>query len=171
MKRKENNHYYIYIIMILIGILIFCLIIILGCQIFMAIMPLKEGLEGGSVTEPEPEPVAEPIPVAQLQTTSVSVYQPYNASDLSNNAAALPKQNASNVDYLNGQVMTLNGSNTKNQQSINAMQTQIDSLTKQQVEYVQAIGTPAPAPVEESESTSASSPVEESVTMPNNSLF
>jgi hypothetical protein len=55
------------------------------------------------------------------------------------------------------------------------MQTQIDSLTKQQVEYVQAIGTPAPAPVEESESTSTStstsSPVEESVTMPNNSLF
>ena len=93
--------------------------------------------------------------------------------DLSNNAAALPKQNASNVDYLNGQVMTLNSSNTKNQQSINAMQTQIDSLTKQQVEYVQAIGTPAPAPVEESESVSASdsAPVEESVTMPNNSLF
>jgi len=165
MKRKENNHYYIYIIMILIGILIFCLIIILGCQIFMAIMPLREGLEGDSVDEPDP------IPVAELQTTSVSVYQPYNASDLSNNAAALPKQNASNVDYLNGQVMTLNGSNTKNQQSINAMQTQIDSLTKQQVEYVQAIGTPAPSPVEESESTSASSPVEESVTMPNNSLF
>ena len=163
--------------MILIGILIFCLTIILGCQIFMAIMPLKEGLEGGSVTKPEPEP----IHVAQLQTTSVSVYQPYNASDLSNNAAALPKQNASNVDYLNGQVMTLNSSNTKNQQSINAMQTQIDSLTKQQVEYVQAIGTPAPAPVEESESvsaststpasTSTSTPVEESVTMPNNSLF
>lgn len=161
--------------MILIGILIFCLTIILGCQIFMAIMPLKEGLEGGSVTEPipEPEPEPEPMPVAQLQTTSVSVYQPYNASDLSNNAAALPKQNASNVDYLNGQVMTLNSSNTKNQQSINAMQTQIDSLTKQQVEYVQAIGTPAPAPVEESESVSASdsAPVEESVTMPNNSLF
>jgi len=167
MKRKENNHYYIYIIMILIGILIFCLIIILGCQIFMAIMPLREGLEGDSV------PVSEPIPVAQLQTTSVSVYQPYNASDLSNNAAALPKQNASNIDYLNGQVMTLNGSNTKNQQSINAMQTQIDSLTKQQVEYVQAIGTPAPAPVEESEPvfSSTSSPVENSSQMPNNSLF
>jgi TolA-binding protein len=167
MKRKENNHYYIYIIMILIGILIFCLIIILGCQIFMAIMPLREGLEGDSVH------VSEPIPVAQLQTTSVSVYQPYNASDLSNNAAALPKQNASNIDYLNGQVMTLNGSNTKNQQSINAMQTQIDSLTKQQVEYVQAIGTPAPSPVEESEPepAPAPAPVENSSQMPNNSLF
>jgi hypothetical protein len=130
MKRKENNHYYIYIIMILIGILIFFLIILLTWQIIAALVPLRlvpfrEGLESAET------PTASPA------------YQPYNAAALSNNAAALPKQNASNIDYLNSQILGLNGSNTKNQQSISSMQTQIDSLTEQQVKYAQSIGTPA----------------------------
>ncbi len=116
--------------MILIGILIFFLIILLTWQIIAALVPLRlvpfrEGLESAET------PTASPA------------YQPYNAAALSNNAAALPKQNASNIDYLNSQILGLNGSNTKNQQSISSMQTQIDSLTEQQVKYAQSIGTPA----------------------------
>jgi len=147
MKRKENNHYYIYIIMILIGILIFFLTILVCWQIIAAIIPLRlgpfrfvpfklepfrEGLESAE------SPVESPAPAS-----TTPVYQPYNAAALSNNAAALPKQNATNIDYLNGQIMTLNSSNTKNQKSISSMQTQIDSLTEQQVKYAQSIGTPA----------------------------
>jgi hypothetical protein len=134
MKRKENNHYYIYIIMILIGILIFCLIFILCWQIIAALLPLREGLESDESNQ-------EPAPIK----TSSAVYQPYNASAVSNNADALPKQNATNIDYLNGQIIDLNNSNIKIQQSIGSMQTQIDSLTHQQVEYAQSIGTPDPA--------------------------
>ncbi len=129
--------------MILIGILIFFLTILVCWQIIAAIIPLRfvplrfvplrlgpfrEGLE--SAESPDP-------------ASTTPVYQPYNASALSNNAAALPKQNATNIDYLNGQIMTLNSSNTKNQKSISSMQTQIDSLTEQQVKYAQSIGTPA----------------------------
>lgn len=129
--------------MILIGILIFFLTILVCWQIIAATMPLRlvplrEGLESE-----EPTPTAqEPLTTQEPTTSSVSAYQPYNKSDLSNNATALPKQNASNIDYLHGQVITLNSSNTKNQQSINSMQTQIDALTKQQVEYAQSIGKP-----------------------------
>jgi len=147
MKRKENNHYYIYIIMILIGILIFLLAILLSWQIIAALrtvpfssVPFREGLESAE-TDPETD-----VPASTSVSTpaSTSVYQPYNTDALSNNAAALPKQNATNIDYLNGQMLGLSSSNTKNQQSINAMQTQIDSLTEQQVKYAQSIGTPEP---------------------------
>ncbi len=139
--------------MILIGILIFLLAILLSWQIIAALssvpfssvpfssvpfssVPFREGLESA---EPVPEP---DVPAS----ASASVYQPYNTDALSNNAAALPKQNATNIDYLNGQMLGLSSSNTKNQQSINAMQTQIDSLTEQQVKYAQSIGTPEPTP-------------------------
>ena len=125
--------------MILIGILIFLLTILLSWQIIAAVssvpfssVPFREGLES-----------AEPVPETDVPA-SASVYQPYNTDALSNNAAALPKQNATNIDYLNGQMLGLTSSNTKNQQSINAMQTQIDSLTEQQVKYSQSIGTPEP---------------------------
>ena len=130
--------------MILIGILIFLLTILLSWQIIAAVssvpfssvpfssVPFREGLES-----------AEPVPETDVPA-SASVYQPYNTDALSNNAAALPKQNATNIDYLNGQMLGLTSSNTKNQQSINAMQTQIDSLTEQQVKYAQSIGTPEP---------------------------
>ncbi len=120
--------------MILIGILIFCLIFILCWQIIAALLPLREGLESDESNQ-------EPAPIK----TSSAVYQPYNASAVSNNADALPKQNATNIDYLNGQIIDLNNSNIKIQQSIGSMQTQIDSLTHQQVEYAQSIGTPDPA--------------------------
>jgi len=162
MKRKENNHYYIYIIMILIGILIFFLTILVCWQIIAAIIPfrlgplrfvplrlgplrlgplrlgpLREGLESAE------SPVEATVTPVEAPASTSPVYQPYNAEALSNNAAALPKQNATNIDYLNGQIMTLNSSNTKNQKSISSMQTQIDSLTEQQVKYAQSIGTPA----------------------------
>ena len=131
--------------MILIGILIFFLIILLTWQIIAALVPFRLvplRLVPFRLVPLRLVPFREGLESAETPTASPA-YQPYNAEALSNNAAALPKQNASNIDYLNSQILGLNGSNTKNQQSISSMQTQIDSLTEQQVKYAQSIGTPA----------------------------
>lgn len=123
--------------MILISILILFFMLLLSYQIIITLFPLKEGLKiKGRETVSGSE---------SDSGSSSAVYQPYNSDALSNSEIALPKQNATNIEYLNGIISNLNKSNTKNEQSINSMQTQIDALTQQQVEYATSIGTPAPA--------------------------
>lgn len=119
--------------MILISILILFFILLLTWQVIITSYSLKEGLANTNTNN------------NNNSRTVTAVYQPYNSDALLNNATALPKQNASNIDYLNGIVLRLNNSNTKNEQSINAMQTQIDALTQQQVEYATSIVTSEPA--------------------------
>ncbi len=120
--------------MILISILILFFMLLLGCQIIITLFPLKEGLKGrGRLTNSGFE---------SDSGSGSAVYQPYNSEALLDSEIALPKQNASNIEYLNSIILGLNKSKIKNEQSINSMQTQIDALTQQQVEYVTGIVAP-----------------------------
>ena len=127
--------------MILISILILFFMLLLGCQIIITLFPLKEGLKGRrTVNESESE-----------SESGSAVYQPYNSDALSNSEIALPKQNASNIEYLNSIILGLNKSKIKSEQSINSMQTQIDVLIQQQAEYVSGIVSPDDTAPEEEE--------------------
>ena len=124
--------------MILISILILFFILLVGLQIFKALSSLqifkalnnytgvKEGLENNDPS-----------------------YNEYNTNDPNNpnSALILSQQNAGNIEFIKKRIDGLDTVNTtvnSMQQNINSMQTQIDALTKQQVEYAQSIGTPAP---------------------------
>jgi hypothetical protein len=84
-------------------------------------------------------------------TNSSLTYQPYDSND-PNSALILSQQNAGNIEYLKGRVTDLEKSNTKideMSQNMGSMQTQIDSLVQQQVEFAKEMSTPAPVDSEE----------------------
>jgi hypothetical protein len=130
--------------MILIRIIILFFILLFAFQLYSRYNPTQEGLEMQPASNNS----------APAATTSSSLtYQPYNSND-PNSALILSQQNAGNIEYLKGRVTDLEKSNTKIDaisQNMGSMQTQIDSLVQQQVEFAKELSTPAPANSEEPE--------------------
>jgi hypothetical protein len=125
--------------MILIRIIILFFILLFALQVYSMYNPTKEGLAV--------QPAKNNSASAPAATTSSSLtYQPYNSND-QNSALILSQQNAGNIDYLKGRVTDLEKSNTKIDEmskNMGSMQTQIDSLVQQQVEFAKEMSTPAP---------------------------
>ena len=131
--------------MILIRIIILFFILLFAFQIYSMCNPTKEGLVVARSNDPGP------APPPQATTNSSLTYQPYNSND-PNSALILSQQNAGNIEYLKGRVTDLETSNSKineMSQNMGSMQTQIDSLVQQQVEFAKEMNTPAPADTEE----------------------
>jgi hypothetical protein len=127
--------------MLLIYILIFLFVFLIGYQVYLAISPrsLIEGLENDKL----------------INTTQE--YKPYNLND-PNNSLILAQQNAGNIEVLRGRIDSLDGVNKKVyniEQSINSMQTQIDGLVQQQLDYAQEIAGSTPLEVTGTEPESA----------------
>ena len=120
----------------LIYILIVFFIMLVGYQVFLALVPslnLVEGLENETTT----------------QNTGSSDYQPYNVND-PNNSLILSQQNAGNIEVLQGRIDGFDGVKEKvdtMQQSIDSMQVQIDGLVQQQADYAQELAGPTPPDV------------------------
>ena len=120
----------------LIYILIVFFIMLVGYQVFLALVPslnLVEGLENETTT----------------QNTGSSDYQPYNVND-PNNSLILSQQNAGNIEVLKGRIDGFDGVKEKvdtMQQSIDSMQVQIDGLVQQQADYAQELAGPTPPDV------------------------
>jgi hypothetical protein len=120
----------------LIYILIVFFIMLVGYQVFLALVPslnLVEGLENETTT----------------QNTGSSDYQPYNVND-PNNSLILSQQNAGNIEVLRGRIDGFDGVKEKvdtMQQSIDSMQVQIDGLVQQQADYAQELAGPTPPDV------------------------
>jgi hypothetical protein len=115
--------------MLLIYILIVLFVILIGHQVYLAILSttfsesLIEGLENND-------------------------YKPYtNLTNDPNNSLILSQQNAGNIEVLKGRIDNLDGvkqSINDIKQSINSMQTQIDGLVEQQANYAQEIAGSTP---------------------------
>ena len=128
----------------LIYILIVFFIMLVGYQVFLALVPslslangLVEGLENITTTS------------TPTQNTASSDYQPYNVSD-PNNSLILAQQNAGNIEVLKGRIDGFDGVKEKvdsMQQSIDSMQVQIDGLVQQQADYAQELAGPTPPDV------------------------
>jgi hypothetical protein len=120
----------------LIYILIVFFIMLVGYQVFLALVPplnLVEGLENATTT----------------QNAGSSDYQPYNVND-PNNSLILSQQNAGNIEVLKGRIDGFDGVKEKvdtMQQSIDSMQVQIDGLVQQQADYAQELAGPTPPDV------------------------
>ena len=122
----------------LIYILIVFFIMLVGYQVFLALIPplnLVEGLENATTTT--------------TQNAGSSDYQPYNVND-PNNSLILSQQNAGNIEVLKGRIDGFDGVKEKvdtMQQSIDSMQVQIDGLVQQQADYAQELAGPTPPDV------------------------
>jgi hypothetical protein len=120
----------------LIYILIVFFIMLVGYQVFLALVPplsLVEGLKNITTT----------------QNAGSQNYQPYNVSD-PNNSLILAQQNAGNIEVLKGRIDGFDGVKEKvdtMQQSIDSMQVQMDGLVQQQVDYAQELAGPTPPDV------------------------
>lgn len=131
--------------MILIRIIILFFILLFAFQLYSRYNPTQEGLSNAPGPAPPPK----------ATTNSSLTYQPYNSND-PNSALILSQQNAGNIDYLKDRVTDLEKSNTKidaMSQNMGSMQTQIDSLVQQQVEFAKEMSTPPPANSEEPSET------------------
>jgi len=138
--------------MILIRIIILFFILLFAFQLYSMCNPTKEGLVNGFNVRPQSSSPA-PAPEPAATTSSSLTYQPYNSND-PNSALILSQQNAGNIEYLKGRVTDLEKSNTKineMSQNMGSMQTQIDSLVQQQVEFAKEMSNPTPADQEDSE--------------------
>lgn len=116
--------------MMLVYILIVFFVVLMGYQVYLAMMPTDTLIEG-------------------LKNESDKEYQAYNTSD-PNNSLILAQQNAGNIEVLKGRVDKLDGVKEEvdgMQQSINSMQTQIDSLVQQQADYAQGMAGSEPIEV------------------------
>ena len=120
----------------LIYILIVFFIMLVGYQVFLALVPplsLVEGLKN----------------ITTAQNAGSPDYQPYNVSD-PNNSLILAQQNAGNIEVLKGRIDGFDGVKEKvdtMQQSIDSMQVQIDGLVQQQADYAQELAGPTPPDV------------------------
>jgi hypothetical protein len=125
----------------LIYILIVFFIMLVGYQVFLALVPplsLVEGLKNITTTKN-----------AGSQNAGSQDYQPYNVSD-PNNSLILAQQNAGNIEVLKGRIDGFDGVKEKvdtMQQSIDSMQVQMDGLVQQQVDYAQELAGPTPPDV------------------------
>ena len=123
----------------LIYILIVFFIMLVGYQVFLALVPplsLVEGLENANTN-------------TTTQNTGSSDNQPYNVND-PNNSLILSQQNAGNIEVLKGRIDGFDGVKEKvdtMQQSIDSMQVQMDGLVQQQVDYAQELAGPTPPDV------------------------
>lgn len=134
--------------MILIRIIILFFILLFAFQLYSKLRPTKEDFVVARSNAPGPAPTA---PAAT--TSSSLTYQPYNSND-PNSALILSQQNAGNIEYLKGRVTDLEKSNIKideMSQNMGSMQTQIDSLVQQQVEFAKEMSNPTPADQGDSE--------------------
>ena len=134
--------------MILIRIIILFFILLFAFQLYSMCNPTKEGLVNGFNVRPQS---SSPASAPAATTSSSLTYQPYNSND-PNSALILSQQNAGNIEYLKGRVTDLEKSNTKIDEmskNMGSMQTQIDSLVQQQVEFAKEVSTPAPVDPEE----------------------
>ena len=124
----------------LIYILIVFFIMLVGYQVFLALVPplsLVEGLKNITTTN------------TSTQNAGSQDYQPYNVSD-PNNSLILAQQNAGNIEVLKGRIDGFDGVKEKvdtMQQSIDSMQVQIDGLVQQQADYAQELAGPTPPDV------------------------
>lgn len=127
--------------MLLIYILICVFMSLLVCQVYKSTCStsLIEGLENADTSTSQPE------------------YKPYNL-DNPNNSLILGQQNAGNIEVLRGRIDELDGVKKRvdtMQQSIELMQTQLDGLVQQQVEYAQELAGSTPPNISGTEPESA----------------
>lgn len=125
--------------MCLIYILIALLVILMVYQSYLAMFPkvLIEGLENADTTT-----------TSDTTTSNTNTYKPYNLND-PNNALILAQQNAGNIQSLKDTINDLDVNEVKNtlntmQQSMDSMQTQINSLVQQQADYAQEMAGSTP---------------------------
>jgi hypothetical protein len=133
----------------LIYILIVFFIMLVGYQVFLALVPplsLVEGLKNiKNITTTKNAGSQN----AGSQNAGSQDYQPYNVSD-PNNSLILAQQNAGNIEVLKGRIDGFDGVKEKvdtMQQSIDSMQVQMDGLVQQQADYAQELAGPTPPDV------------------------
>ena len=121
-----------------INILILFFIILIVCQIFLAMSnsSIIEGLTGF--------PTPPNIPQSQPSSSTSSQYQPYNSS----NALILAQQNAGNIEVLKQQLdglMSLNQEVQDISGNVAALQAQVTGIIQAQQQYAQQM-TPSTTP-------------------------
>jgi len=128
-----------------INVLILFFIILIVCQIFLAMsnVSIIEGLTG--FPTPPPPPFTMPNnPQSQSSSSTSSQYQPYNSS----NALILAQQNAGNIQVLKQQLdglMTLNQEVQDISGNVAALQAQVTGIIQAQQQYAQQM-TPSTTP-------------------------
>lgn len=130
--------------MYLIYILIALLVILMVYQSYLEMFPnvLIEGLENADTT------TTSDTTTSDTTTSNTNTYKPYNLND-PNNALILAQQNAGNIQSLKDTINDLDVNEVKNtlntmQQSMDSMQTQINSLVQQQADYAQEMAGSTP---------------------------